>query len=104
MTEFGFEQGDETWKTDVYATCTTESLPKQKVGWFVWVLAGSYYIREGRQGDDESWRLLDAEWNGWRNQEFVEDGLKKMVEASFEGVNGGGEGGDGEGGSGGGGN
>ncbi|KAL2268040.1 hypothetical protein VTJ83DRAFT_2886 [Remersonia thermophila] len=89
MTEFGFAQDDETWRTDVYATCITSFLPKQRVGWFIWVIAGSYYIRDGTQEFDESWGLLDSTWENWRSPEFVENGLKKMIRETLEAVQGG---------------
>ncbi|KAL1839260.1 hypothetical protein VTJ49DRAFT_1697 [Mycothermus thermophilus] len=88
MTEFGFAQDNETWQTDVYATCITAYLPKQRVGWFIWVIAGSYYVREGTQEFDEAWGLLDVKWDKWRSPEFVENGLKKMVRETLEAVNG----------------
>jgi hypothetical protein len=54
MTEFGFAQDDTTYK-NVYASCLREYLPAQNAGWMTWVLAGSYYTREGTQDYDESW-------------------------------------------------
>jgi hypothetical protein len=95
MTEFGFTQDETTWKTDKYATCITDYLPQQKVGWFIWVIAGSYYIREGDQGYDESWGLLDTTWSEWRSPEFVGERLKGMVNTTLDVVRSdGGEGGE----------
>lgn len=54
MTEFGFEQDSTTYK-DVYASCLREFLPSHHAGWMVWVISGSYYIRDGKQDDDEPW-------------------------------------------------
>jgi hypothetical protein len=84
MTEFGFTQDETTWKTDEYATCITDYLPKQKVGWFIWVIAGSYYIREGNQNYDESWGLLDTTWSQWRSPEFVDERLRGMVNVTLD--------------------
>lgn len=86
MSEWGFEQDATTWNTSLYATCLREYLPKQNVGWFVWVMAGSYYIRDGTQGHDEDWGLLNHDWSGWRSEAYVEGGLRGMVNATFEGM------------------
>jgi hypothetical protein len=88
MTEFGLAQDPDTWKNDVYATCIIQFLPKQKVGWFIWVIAGSYYVREGIQEYDETWGLLDVKWENWRSPDFVENGLKKMVTETLEAMKG----------------
>jgi hypothetical protein len=105
MTEFGFTQDETTWNTNTYATCITDYLLKQKVGWFIWVIAGSYYIREGDQGYDEPWGLLDATWSEWRSPEFVDGRLRGMVNTTLDLISrgDGGEGGEegGENGSGG---
>ena len=95
MTEFGFTQDETTWKTDKYATCITDYLPRQKVGWFIWVIAGSYYIREGDQSYDESWGLLDTTWSQWRSPEFVDGMLRGMVNATLDLVRSNGVGGEG---------
>lgn len=82
MTEFGFAQDNDTWK-GVYATCLGKFLPDQKASWFIWVLSGSYYIREGTQDYDEPWGLLTHDWSAWRSPGFVERGLIPMVNATL---------------------
>jgi len=54
MTEFGYAQ-DESGVRSIYATCLKSYLPSHQIGWIVWVLAGSYYIRSGTQDYDETW-------------------------------------------------
>ena len=54
LTEFGYAQDNTTYQ-DVYATCLKKYLPKVHVGWMVWVISGSYYIRQGVQDSDETW-------------------------------------------------
>jgi hypothetical protein len=82
MTEFGFLQANETYK-NVYIMCLGKYLPSQRVGWTVWVLAGSYYIRELTHDYDETWGLLNNDWSEWRSPEYIEEGLKPMVNASL---------------------
>jgi hypothetical protein len=39
----------------VYSICLKDYLGQINGGWMVWVLAGSYYIREGVVNSDETW-------------------------------------------------
>lgn len=78
LTEFGFAMDASTYK-GVYATCLAGYLPKQTAGWFIWVLVGSYYIREGIQGYDEGWGLFNRDWSGWRSTGYVEGVLRGMA-------------------------
>lgn len=54
MTEFGYAQ-DESDVNGVYASCLRGYLPRQKAGWMVWNIGGSYYIRSGVQDSDETY-------------------------------------------------
>jgi hypothetical protein len=96
MTEFGFDQTDNSYK-GVYATCLQSYLPAQHVGWTLWALAGSYYIRSGTQDYDETWGmnaitffiikanfslgLYNHNWTAWRAVGI--DNLKAMVKATL---------------------
>ncbi|KAI0121035.1 glycoside hydrolase superfamily [Xylariales sp. AK1849] len=82
MTEFGFMQDATTWQ-DTFATCLEKYLAGQKVGWMIWPLSGSYYIREGNQDADEPWGLLTHDWSDWRSPEHITGGLKTLVNASL---------------------
>ena len=57
LTEFGHAQTSEAYAS-VYSTCLKEYLGSINGGWMYWVLAGSYYIREGEVDLDESWGML----------------------------------------------
>ncbi|KAF4629419.1 hypothetical protein G7Y89_g8726 [Cudoniella acicularis] len=59
LTEWGHDESD-TEYSGVYATCLASYLEGLKGGWMLWVLSGSYYIRDGTQDYDETWvvRLL----------------------------------------------
>lgn len=78
LTEFGFQMDASTWK-GVYASCLASFLPKNKAGWFLWVLSGSYYIRSGTQNYDEGWGLLTKDWSAWRSPSYVDGQLKGMA-------------------------
>lgn len=82
MTEFGFQMDASTWK-GTYASCLQSYLPQQKAGWFIWVLAGSYYIRSGRQDYDEAWGLVTRDWSAWRSPSYVQGGLIPMINGTL---------------------
>lgn len=81
MTEFGFTNDATTWKNDTYAECAQAFLKGQVSGqgWMIWVISGSYYVRQGKQDYDETWGLLNHDWSDWRSPEFIEGGLKPLV-------------------------
>jgi hypothetical protein len=56
ITEWGHDQTDASGAyNSAYATCLREFMVERKVGWMMWVLAGSYYIRDGVQDPDETY-------------------------------------------------
>ena len=82
MTEFGFKQ-DATTYQGVYATCLASFLPSIKAGWMIWVVAGSYYIRNGGQDFDETWALTTHDWSDWRSPNYVQNQLIPMINATL---------------------
>lgn len=83
LTEWGFNLADNTTWLEPYTQCLAEYLPAQKVGWMIWVMAGSYYIRSGTQDFDETWGLLTHDWSAWRNPTYMEESLIPMVNATL---------------------
>lgn len=53
-----------------YLTCLVEYMENNDADWALWALQGSYYVRDGNLDNDESYGLLDYEWNDARNMEF----------------------------------
>lgn len=88
MTEFGFPNDATTWKNDTYAQCVQAFLKDQvpDQGWMIWVIAGSYYVREGKQDYDESWGLLNHDWSDWRSPDFINGGLRPLVSNTLRNV------------------
>lgn len=83
LTEFGFSQAGNDYTT-TYATCIKKLMPQWKTGWMVWVLSGSYYIREGTQDYEETWGLLNHNWSAWRSTAAI-TALQGMIDASLKG-------------------
>jgi hypothetical protein len=56
VTEWGHDESDASgaYESD-YSTCLTGFMVERQLGWMLWVLAGSYYIRSGVQDYDESY-------------------------------------------------
>lgn len=86
LSEWGFAQDASTWRgegssSSKYATCVQRFLGGEfpGTGWMIWVLSGSYYIRQGNQDADESWGLLSHDFSDWRSPDFIEAGLKPLV-------------------------
>ncbi|KAI5920169.1 glycoside hydrolase superfamily [Camillea tinctor] len=84
LTEFGFQQTATEWQRP-YASCIASYLADQKAGWFIWVVAGSYYTRSGTQDFEETWGLLTHDWSDWRSPEYIEGGLKPLVANTAQG-------------------
>jgi hypothetical protein len=81
LTEWGHDQTDGSY-AGVYASCLHDFLPAQHVGWMIWVVAGSYYMRSGTQDSDETWGLYNHNWTAWRSADAVAN-LKTMVQLSL---------------------
>ncbi|KAM0278268.1 hypothetical protein ACHAQH_005281 [Verticillium albo-atrum] len=83
LTEYGHSMEDGSWKTKVYQPCLAEYLPEVKANWFIWVIVGRYYTRQGVQEFDDSWGLMNPDWSGWRNPEYIEQMLIPQVAATL---------------------
>lgn len=81
MTEWGFNMEGDDYKR-VYATCIADYMKRLQAGWFIWVLSGSYYVRQGIQDYDETWALLNHDWSEWRSPAFIESGFTPLIEGT----------------------
>ncbi|KAF7344904.1 Glycoside hydrolase family 5 protein [Mycena venus] len=76
LSEFGVGMTGGTFEglvqTDYdYLTCLVEYMTSNDADWSVWVLQGSYYVRQGTINSDESFGLLTTDWSTWRNSNFT---------------------------------
>jgi hypothetical protein len=56
ISEWGHDESDATGAyNSAYSTCLSQFMADRQLGWMLWVLAGSYYIRSGVQDSDETW-------------------------------------------------
>ncbi|TLS23751.1 uncharacterized protein PpBr36_06522 [Pyricularia pennisetigena] len=82
LTEYGFNMMDNSWQ-GVYATCIAQYMPAQKASFFIWVVAGSYYTRQGTHDFEESWGVLNHDWSDWRNPSYVKEQLVPQIKATL---------------------
>ncbi|KAK7949664.1 cellulase family protein [Apiospora saccharicola] len=77
VTEFGVgmqggpNHGGISDKDNEYLECIVEWMKNNDADWALWALQGTYYVRDGQAGYDEGWGLINRDWNGVRNPEFL---------------------------------
>ncbi|KAI1143615.1 glycoside hydrolase family 5 protein [Hypoxylon sp. FL0543] len=77
LSEFGFGMtgGPNDGLSDddnSYFQCLRDYVTGNDGEWALWAVQGSYYVRQGTVGADESWGLLDTDWQGLRNPKVPE--------------------------------
>jgi hypothetical protein len=70
LTEFGTNV-DQFSGNDQYMNCVGDYVLHAQISWAYWVLAGSYYIREGSIESHESFGLLTDDWARVKSQSFI---------------------------------
>jgi endoglucanase len=78
LSEFGWTQVSTPTAESQYKSCLIAYMQANDADWAVWALQGSYYVRNGQVNSDESYGLLNTNWNGWRNS-----GWKSSVGSMF---------------------
>lgn len=59
ISEWGYDETDVSGAyNSAYATCLRPFMVERQFGWMLWVIGGSYYIREGIQNYAESYGML----------------------------------------------
>ena len=80
FSEFGHAQ-DRSLYNDLLQNCIKNFTVKHGVSWMAWALAGSYRIRQGTQGLEDTWGLTSFDWSEWRDPGTVERYWKPWVES-----------------------
>lgn len=78
LSEFGHAQ-DSTLYNDLLQNCLQDYTKKHSVSWAMWALAGSYRIRSGVQGMEDTWGLTNFDFDGWRDDDTIENYWKPWV-------------------------
>ena len=61
-----YEAGD-SW----FEGCLTDLIVETKSGFGMWLLGGSYYVRDGELNAPDSFGLLKTDWSGFKNEDVV---------------------------------
>ncbi|CAF1097852.1 unnamed protein product [Didymodactylos carnosus] len=69
LTEFGTNV--DNFVGDNYINCVSQYVQNKKISWAYWVLAGSYYIRDGTSEFRESFGLLSDDWQTVKSDLFM---------------------------------
>ncbi|KAL6547428.1 hypothetical protein OROMI_023149 [Orobanche minor] len=72
LSEFGFDMRGINVNDNRFVNCLMGWAAELDIDWGWWALAGSYYIREGKFGLDETYGVLNWNWCGIRNQTMLQ--------------------------------
>lgn len=70
ITEFGINMEGTNQADNNFFTCFLLYLAKNDLDWNLWGVQGSYYIRLGRQDDEEEYALFNHNMTSIRNPQF----------------------------------
>jgi endoglucanase len=80
LSEFGSAQ-DETLFNNTLQNCLKEYTVENGISWMMWGVAGSYRIRSGVQGFNDTWGMTKGDWSGWLYERGVEEFWKPWVKS-----------------------
>ncbi|XP_042473115.1 glycosyl hydrolase 5 family protein-like isoform X2 [Zingiber officinale] len=72
LSEFGVDQSGANEVDNRFLNCFLSYAAEKDIDWAIWALQGSYYVREGQLGFDETYGLLSWDWCKPRNSSFVQ--------------------------------
>ncbi|KAJ0971495.1 hypothetical protein J5N97_019454 [Dioscorea zingiberensis] len=70
VSEFGVDQRGWNRADNRFLSCFLSFAAETDLDWALWTLQGSYYVRKGVVGLDETYGVLDANWDQPRNPKF----------------------------------
>ncbi|XP_051116443.1 glycosyl hydrolase 5 family protein-like [Andrographis paniculata] len=71
LSEFGMDMRGTNINDNRYMNCFMGWAAEQDVDWALWTLTGSYYLRDGIAGFDETYGVYDWNWCNTRNQSIL---------------------------------
>ncbi|KAH7862747.1 hypothetical protein Vadar_008932 [Vaccinium darrowii] len=72
LSEFGVDQRGVNERDNLYLVCLLGFLAERDLDWALWTLQGSYMLREGKVGMEETYGVVDANWANLRNSTVQE--------------------------------
>lgn len=70
VSEFGIDQREVSEPDNLHLPCILSYLADKDLEWGVWALQGSYYLREGERGMDETYGMFNTNWTALRNPTY----------------------------------
>ncbi|KAI4368467.1 hypothetical protein MLD38_017023 [Melastoma candidum] len=72
LSEYGLDQRGTNVNDNRYISCFMGTAAEFDLDWAYWTLVGSYYLREGVAGSDETYGILNKDWSGARNPSILQ--------------------------------
>ncbi|KAK1318454.1 hypothetical protein QJS10_CPB04g01609 [Acorus calamus] len=72
LSEFGVDQRGTNLNDNRFLSCALGVIAELDMDWALWTLQGSYYLREGTIGLDETYGVLSWNWCASRNASFLQ--------------------------------
>ncbi|URD86212.1 glycosyl hydrolase family 5 protein [Musa troglodytarum] len=83
LSEFGIDQRGINEADNHFLSCFLSFAAEKDIDWALWALQGSYYIREGQLGPDETYGALSWDWCKARNSSFIQ--RLSAIQSPFQG-------------------
>ncbi|KAJ8465767.1 hypothetical protein OPV22_028319 [Ensete ventricosum] len=83
LSEFGIDQRGVNEADNHFLSCFLSFAAEKDIDWALWALQGSYYIREGQLGLDETYGALSWDWCKARNSSFIQ--RLSAIQSPFQG-------------------
>ncbi|KAL3635627.1 hypothetical protein CASFOL_020174 [Castilleja foliolosa] len=71
LSEFGIDQSGQKEADNRYISCLFAMVAEYDLDWALWTFQGSYMLREGSIDVDETYGVMDHNWNSPRNLGFL---------------------------------
>ncbi|XP_010026595.2 glycosyl hydrolase 5 family protein [Eucalyptus grandis] len=84
VSEFGGELSGQNVNDDRYFNCFFGVAAKLDFDWALWTIVGSYYLRKGIVGMEETFGVLNKDFSGPRNASFLQ--RISALQAPFQGA------------------
>jgi len=84
VSEFGGELSGQNVNDDRYFNCFFGVAAKLDFDWALWTIVGSYYLRKGIVGMEETFGVLNKDFSGPRNASFLQ--RISALQAPFQGI------------------
>ncbi|EPS64690.1 hypothetical protein M569_10090, partial [Genlisea aurea] len=71
LSEFGIDQRGINEADNRYISCLLATVAELDVDWSLWTFQGSYFLRQGNANFEETYGVMDFNWNQFRNPQFL---------------------------------